>query len=155
MRKPRSRAISEPDGITSKGNIQGKVRGIVQATQSREVAMLLKMTKCLIGAAVLSAFAVLPASAQQGLDEPFQASFKQALAGKTVGYIPVAMNFDLTEGWFAGVKKELEPYGMKVIVRDADRKSTRLNSSHSSISYAVFCLKKKKIRRMEITERLN
>src|SRR5690348_17408035 len=28
---------------------------------------------------------------------------------------------------------------------DADRKSTRLNSSHPSISYAVFCLKKKKI----------
>src|SRR5689334_25059025 len=27
--------------------------------------------------------------------------------------------------------------------RQADRKSTRLNSSHSSISYAVFCLKKK------------
>src|SRR2546430_6141044 len=29
----------------------------------------------------------------------------------------------------------------------ADRKSTRLNSSHSQISYAVFCLKKKKKRR--------
>src|SRR5438309_9239149 len=28
-------------------------------------------------------------------------------------------------------------------VRAQDRKSTRLNSSHSSISYAVFCLKKK------------
>src|SRR5258708_15292440 len=28
-----------------------------------------------------------------------------------------------------------------------DRKSTRLNSSHQIISYAVFCLKKKKIRR--------
>src|SRR5689334_23494255 len=27
---------------------------------------------------------------------------------------------------------------------NSDRKSTRLNSSHSSISYAVFCLKKKK-----------
>src|SRR3712207_7977789 len=27
---------------------------------------------------------------------------------------------------------------------DADRKSTRLNSSHANISYAVFCLKKKK-----------
>jgi ribose transport system substrate-binding protein len=81
--------------------------------------MFLKMTKCLIGAAALSAFAAMPADAQ-GLDEPFQASFKQALAGKTVAYIPVAMNFDLTEGWFAGVKKELEPYGMKVIVRDAN-----------------------------------
>src|SRR2546427_6759296 len=28
--------------------------------------------------------------------------------------------------------------------REIDRKSTRLNSSHSQISYAVFCLKKKK-----------
>src|SRR3712207_7621692 len=27
---------------------------------------------------------------------------------------------------------------------EADRKSTRLNSSHANISYAVFCLKKKK-----------
>src|SRR2546421_8197112 len=31
---------------------------------------------------------------------------------------------------------------------DLDRKSTRLNSSHDQISYAVFCLKKKKIRNM-------
>src|SRR5207245_11770084 len=29
-------------------------------------------------------------------------------------------------------------------VKETDRKSTRLNSSHGSISYAVFCLKKKK-----------
>src|SRR5438477_5827692 len=33
------------------------------------------------------------------------------------------------------------PYGRK---GETDRKSTRLNSSHMSISYAVFCLKKKK-----------
>src|SRR5256885_10761381 len=31
-----------------------------------------------------------------------------------------------------------------VFTRDRDRKSTRLNSSHLVISYAVFCLKKKK-----------
>src|SRR5205085_9855386 len=31
-------------------------------------------------------------------------------------------------------------------IERTDRKSTRLNSSHSQISYAVFCLKKKKIR---------
>src|SRR5689334_23882631 len=30
------------------------------------------------------------------------------------------------------------------VTAGVDRKSTRLNSSHSSISYAVFCLKKKK-----------
>src|SRR5206468_9792255 len=32
----------------------------------------------------------------------------------------------------------------------SDRKSTRLNSSHDQISYAVFCLKKKKKKRREI-----
>src|SRR3989475_6437675 len=31
-----------------------------------------------------------------------------------------------------------------VFTGEGDRKSTRLNSSHSQISYAVFCLKKKK-----------
>src|SRR5438309_8647799 len=33
------------------------------------------------------------------------------------------------------------------VASNKDRKSTRLNSSHSSISYAVFCLKKKTYRR--------
>src|SRR5437868_9113812 len=48
--------------------------------------------------------------------------------------------------------KVLEALGLKVSLararrccgRPADRKSTRLNSSHVSISYAVFCLKKKR-----------
>src|SRR5256886_6232940 len=35
-----------------------------------------------------------------------------------------------------------------------DRKSTRLNSSHSQISYAVFCLKKKKQKNKRATSRL-
>src|SRR2546430_10312158 len=38
-----------------------------------------------------------------------------------------------------------ESHGDDVLLsEDQDRKSTRLNSSHSQISYAVFCLKKKK-----------
>src|SRR5699024_12452191 len=36
--------------------------------------------------------------------------------------------------------------GCSRVAAEADRKSTRLNSSHVSISYAVFCLKKKKQR---------
>src|SRR5256885_12589266 len=34
-------------------------------------------------------------------------------------------------------------FGSKVVITGEDRKSTRLNSSHLVISYAVFCLKKK------------
>src|SRR5689334_24228712 len=61
-----------------------------------------------------------------------------------------------TPGWQVRVVPNLYPVvgqepgipgAHEVIVlspdHEADRKSTRLNSSHSSISYAVFCLKKK------------
>src|SRR2546421_2021646 len=36
-----------------------------------------------------------------------------------------------------------------------DRKSTRLNSSHDQISYAVFCLKKKKKRKNSVADNIN
>src|SRR3712207_7324721 len=36
--------------------------------------------------------------------------------------------------------------------QEVDRKSTRLNSSHANISYAVFCLKKKKSKRSAASE---
>src|SRR5690606_40794841 len=50
-----------------------------------------------------------------------------------------------------GIRDVIECYGMTEIpgvfaVPFEDRKSTRLNSSHVKISYAVFCLKKKKTR---------
>src|SRR5438445_1164039 len=40
-------------------------------------------------------------------------------------------------------------------VTGGDRKSTRLNSSHANISYAVFCLKKKKNKTTRRTHKLN
>src|SRR5438445_7383637 len=50
--------------------------------------------------------------------------------------------------WFQSVAGGTEP-GVQAArgghaFSDGDRKSTRLNSSHANISYAVFCLKKKK-----------
>src|SRR6202041_1252700 len=44
--------------------------------------------------------------------------------------------------------------GLRAFLRCRDRKSTRLNSSHISISYAVFCLKKKKARRIQLRHAL-
>src|SRR2546430_6609756 len=41
-------------------------------------------------------------------------------------------------------EEEVRLAEVRVDARAEDRKSTRLNSSHSQISYAVFCLKKKK-----------
>src|SRR2546430_8825866 len=47
-------------------------------------------------------------------------------------------------GWGAGATRSRARRGDGDCNRGRDRKSTRLNSSHSQISYAVFCLKKKK-----------
>src|SRR5438034_8239944 len=52
--------------------------------------------------------------------------------------IPVTAN-----GYWEKELSKLEPEESDLIV-PLDRKSTRLNSSHTVISYAVFCLKKKK-----------
>jgi ABC-type sugar transport system substrate-binding protein len=59
----------------------------------------------------------LPARAQ-GLEEPFREPYLKALQGKVVAYLPVAMSFDLAQGWLAGIKRELEPLGVKIVVRD-------------------------------------
>src|SRR2546429_3791948 len=67
-------------------------------------------------------------------------SSKTALTGQggTSGYVASkGAILGLTREWAA----ELLPHGIRV--NAVDRKSTRLNSSHGYISYAVFCLKKK------------
>ena len=49
------------------------------------------------------------------------------------------------------LRQMLKPFALGLVFKapstlqmNTDRKSTRLNSSHANISYAVFCLKKKK-----------
>src|SRR3712207_7834765 len=55
------------------------------------------------------------------------------------------------EGLLAGVGRR---GAAAALLRGADRKSTRLNSSHANISYAVFCLKKKNRRTCATPSRL-
>src|SRR2546427_4035924 len=61
----------------------------------------------------------------------------------TTGHWNVGARFD---GLVFGAGYDWTPDGRTIV----DRKSTRLNSSHSQISYAVFCLKKKKIPNLHI-----
>src|SRR2546429_1729234 len=58
--------------------------------------------------------------------------------GKRVGV--TAQNHSVIGNLLQAVSAEAERCNVEVL----DRKSTRLNSSHGYISYAVFCLKKKK-----------
>src|SRR6266446_7427442 len=70
-----------------------------------------------------------------------------ALAGAlVVAYLVVALHRARNDRSYLGVPMFLPAgsYGLAALCEALDRKSTRLNSSHLVISYAVFCLKKKK-----------
>src|SRR2546429_6614783 len=66
------------------------------------------------------------------LDLPETAATVRVRGGETL----------VTDGPFAETKEFIA--GFDILECAEDRKSTRLNSSHGYISYAVFCLKKKK-----------
>src|SRR3712207_8299039 len=67
--------------------------------------------------------------------------FRNAIQGETGMEIVASQSGDFTR---AGGQKVMEQLIQANPDINADRKSTRLNSSHANISYAVFCLKKKK-----------
>src|SRR5438270_3841378 len=61
------------------------------------------------------------------------------------GYMLCKMQMTLDKSWQKRPAPSLwPPLAPAPCPNDGDRKSTRLNSSHSQISYAVFCLKQKK-----------
>src|SRR5207249_9385261 len=60
-------------------------------------------------------------------------------------YARIAGDAEFWDSLWKGVVYAAATTGLQLVLGVADRKSTRLNSSHVSISYAVFCLKKKKI----------
>lgn len=60
-----------------------------------------------------SAFAQL-----KGMNEPGRDDYVKTMKGKTVAYLPIALSFDLTRGWLEGIRKELEPLGVNIVVRD-------------------------------------
>ena len=69
---------------------------------------------------ILAAFAALGVGSAlaQGIDDPTRGPFYSTMDGKKVAFVPVAMGFDLTEGWAAGMRDQLEPLGVKFEIRD-------------------------------------
>src|SRR2546422_7201219 len=68
---------------------------------------------------------------------PYTTLFRSVLPESALLQLPV----------FTMLRRNADPAAIAALVSrlvEADRKSTRLNSSHGYISYAVFCLKKKK-----------
>src|SRR5689334_24987106 len=83
----------------------------------------------------LSLHDALPISG--GASQPAAAAGLRGTIWYTAGGAGVADKLEVC------VKSAGDTYSWVPVATPIDRKSTRLNSSHSSISYAVFCLKKK------------
>src|SRR3712207_8836215 len=75
---------------------------------------------------------------------PYTTLFRSLALQRGYPYVVDGVNADDLRDYRPGIQAAKE--------RGVDRKSTRLNSSHANISYAVFCLKKKNIHLIEYTE---
>src|SRR2546430_5919143 len=98
-------------------------------------------------------------AAEVGLSARTTASGKEAqelcsnAAASGQPFSAVILDLVLAEldGFQFGTAARAASWGARLPIIVIDRKSTRLNSSHSQISYAVFCLKKKRAHLFGIT----
>src|SRR5258707_10459297 len=75
---------------------------------------------------------------------PYTTLFRSLLERDQVAVELVEVLVTLGQEFFDDPVQLAHPYRLRRPRNQEDRKSTRLNSSHANISYAVFCLKKKK-----------
>src|SRR2546422_84798 len=170
------------DEVMSYGGITpGEVRDLVYGCIFTRGPKDLKNTAVFIGGADMAAGEALLAAAQQAVFKPFTVSLMLDSNGSNTTAVAAVAKMLLGAGGDVRGQRVLTvagtgPVGVRaaglfaragadVVItsrkadageraRDlVDRKSTRLNSSHGYISYAVFCLKKKKINNLGI-ERL-
>jgi len=80
---------------------------------------------------IVASTAALSVLLQEGIGDTIRISLTPEPGGSRSTEVQVAQEI-------------LQTLGLRAFTPMVDRKSTRLNSSHANISYAVFCLKKKK-----------
>src|SRR5207247_7607373 len=94
------------------------------------------------------------AATEQKLSSPTSPAGKESAAPvREKARQGVRPKFSPSFEWVDGIKRAASKWEWKSPARD--RKSTRLNSSHEWISYAVFCLKKKKNKERTVHDRAN
>src|SRR5688572_31100960 len=79
---------------------------------------------------------------------PYTTLFRSTPPRPDLGDVAFPVSFELAKLIKQATGEKMAP---RSIAEKLDRKSTRLNSSHSQISYAVFCLKKKKTNQSQCT----
>ncbi|MCB1415249.1 MAG: sugar ABC transporter substrate-binding protein [Phyllobacteriaceae bacterium] len=72
----------------------------------------------LLGLASLAYSGAAQAIDIEGIPDPTIEPYVAAMKGKTIGYVPFSMSYDLSQGWYAGMKIQAEELGYEIVVRD-------------------------------------
>jgi len=75
-------------------------------------------TTGMLFAAIMGAMTLTSFAEDRGLDNPRRDPYYSAFAGKRVVFVPIAMGFDLTEGWAAVMRAQADKLGYKFEIRD-------------------------------------
>ena len=75
-------------------------------------------TKTFIAAGALALAALAGGAMAEPFDDGQSTTYYDSLKGKKVGFVPLSMGFDLTEGWNAGLQNQAKALGYEVMVRD-------------------------------------
>ena len=115
---------------------------------SSDLSLIISITLAILASSTVMAQTSIPSAKWSKAT-----SFKQCVAGTCETFKNIELNLDAIEvGQIISIINlddgvEISSFEVKSIMHsrevNIDRKSTRLNSSHKPISYAVFCLKKK------------
>ncbi|SEP11333.1 monosaccharide ABC transporter substrate-binding protein, CUT2 family [Salinihabitans flavidus] len=74
--------------------------------------------KTVVTAATLGLTGLAGSAMAEPFDDGQSKDYYAALKGKKVGFVPLSMGFDLTEGWNAGLQNQADALGYEVMVRD-------------------------------------
>jgi ribose transport system substrate-binding protein len=80
------------------------------------VNLLRQSTQALAFAAAMALFAGVSSAGE--FNDGLSVSYYQKMKGKKVGFVPATMGMDLSQGWYAAMKKQADELGYEVIVRD-------------------------------------
>lgn len=75
----------------------------------RKCAAILAVTVTALGAGAATA---------EEYNDGLSTAYYQKLKGKKVAFVPITMGFDLTQGWYAAMKRQADELGYEIIVRD-------------------------------------
>lgn len=80
--------------------------------------MKISMTRLMAVGAVAGLLGVATSGLAVAQDDSPGPAYYAALKGKKVGFVPISMGFDLTQGWLAGMQRQADELGYEIIVRD-------------------------------------